>query len=121
MPGHTRSISAPATWRNCWHLPKTMCVPTAGDRCAHSSANSSVPAKYPVKITRSAESDVDEIWVRIAANSVENAERWVIELEDRIGTGVFVPLDCRPDVGFGRLASGLHNFLKFVDNETSRP
>jgi toxin ParE1/3/4 len=45
-----------------------------------------VRAKYRVEITRTAEKDIEEIWTHIAADSVENATRFVLQLEEKIGT-----------------------------------
>jgi plasmid stabilization system protein ParE len=45
-----------------------------------------VPAKYRVEITGTAEADVRDLWDYIAADSIENAERFVLQLEERIGT-----------------------------------
>ena len=45
-----------------------------------------MPAKYRVEITRTAESDVEEIWTHIAADSIEEATRFVDQLEKKIDT-----------------------------------
>jgi toxin ParE1/3/4 len=45
-----------------------------------------VSGKYRVEITRSAETDVAEIWTYIGADSIENATRFVIQLEEKIST-----------------------------------
>jgi plasmid stabilization system protein ParE len=63
-----------------------MCAPGARVQCGHSCANLSVPAKYRVEITGTAEADVRDLWDYIAADSIENAERFVLQLEERIGT-----------------------------------
>jgi plasmid stabilization system protein ParE len=53
-----------------------------------------VPAKYRVEITSTAESDIEGIWIHIAADSAENAARFVMDLEKRIGTLERVPNRC---------------------------
>ena len=53
-----------------------------------------MPAKYRVEITKTAERDVEDIWDHIAADSVENASRFVIHLEKSIGTLERVPNRC---------------------------
>ena len=53
-----------------------------------------MPAKYRVEITRTAENDVDEIWDHIGADSIENATRFVIQLEEKIGTLERMPHRC---------------------------
>ena len=53
-----------------------------------------MPARYRVEITRAAESDVDEIWDHIGADSIENATRFVIQLEEKIGTLERMPHRC---------------------------
>lgn len=53
-----------------------------------------MPVKYRVDITRTAENDVDEIWAHIAADSIENATRFVLELEEKTGTLERMPHRC---------------------------
>ena len=53
-----------------------------------------MPAKYRVDITGIAEVDLEEIWILIAADSVENATRLVTELEAKIGTLEQMPNRC---------------------------
>lgn len=53
-----------------------------------------MPAKYRVEITRTAEGDVDEIWAHIGADSIENATRFVIQLEEKAGTLERMPHRC---------------------------
>jgi toxin ParE1/3/4 len=53
-----------------------------------------VPAKYRVEITRTAESDLAEIWTHIGADSIENATRFVIQLEHKIATLERMPHRC---------------------------
>ena len=50
--------------------------------------------KYRVEIARTAESDVDEIWAHIGTDSIENATRFVIQLEEKIGTLERMPHRC---------------------------
>ena len=50
--------------------------------------------KYRVEITKTAESDVQEIWNYIAAHSPVDAARFVIRLEEKIGTLERLPLRC---------------------------
>ena len=51
-------------------------------------------AKYRVEITQIAEGDVDEIWTHIGADSIENATRFVMQLEEKIGTLERLPKRC---------------------------
>jgi toxin ParE1/3/4 len=53
-----------------------------------------VPAKYRVEITKTAERDIEEIWNHIAADSVENATRFIIQLEDKTQTLGKMPQRC---------------------------
>lgn len=53
-----------------------------------------MPAKYRVEITQTAERDVDEIWAHIGADSIGNATRFVIQLEEKIGTLERLPQRC---------------------------
>lgn len=55
-----------------------------------------MPAKYRVEITRTAETDVDEIWAHIGADSIEHATRFVIQLEEKIGALERMPYRCPP-------------------------
>jgi len=80
--------------QNCWHLPKTMCALAARAPYARSYASLSVHGKYHVEITQTAEGDVDEIWTHISADSVENATRFVNQLEEKIGTLERMPQRC---------------------------
>ena len=50
--------------------------------------------KYRIEITKTAESDIEEIWIRIGADSIENATRFVAELEEKIGTLEKMPRRC---------------------------
>lgn len=43
-------------------------------------------AKYRVEITRTAESDVEEIWTHIGADSIEHATKFVLQLEKKTDT-----------------------------------
>jgi len=80
--------------QSCWHLLKTMCVLAARAPCARSSASSSVHAKYRVEITQTAEGDVDEIWAHSGADSIENATRFVMQLEEKVDTLERMPHRC---------------------------
>lgn len=51
-------------------------------------------AKYQVRITKTAESDFEEIWSYIAADSVEDASRFVFQFEDNIETLELFPERC---------------------------
>jgi toxin ParE1/3/4 len=53
-----------------------------------------VATKYRVEITRTAEDDVEEIWIRIGADSIENATRFVTQLQEKIGTLEKMPRRC---------------------------
>lgn len=50
--------------------------------------------KYRVEITTVAEADLEEIWILIAADSVENATRFVIQIEEKIGSLERMPHRC---------------------------
>ena len=50
--------------------------------------------RFLVKITRQAEIDLDEIWAYIAADNVDNANRFVLKLEGRIKTLAWSPRRC---------------------------
>ena len=45
-----------------------------------------MPAKFRVRITRTAERDVENIWSFIAQDSPEEASRFIDRLEDQIAT-----------------------------------
>jgi toxin ParE1/3/4 len=53
-----------------------------------------VTAKYSVKITPTAESDIEDIWFYIAAESPENATAFILALEEQIGTLESFPGRC---------------------------
>jgi toxin ParE1/3/4 len=50
--------------------------------------------RFLVKITRKAETDLDEIWAHIAADSVNNANRFILKLEKRMKTLAWSPRRC---------------------------
>jgi len=54
-----------------------------------------VREKYHVKIARQAETDLAEIWAYIAADSVDNANQFVLDLEKRMKTLASSPRRCR--------------------------
>lgn len=54
-----------------------------------------MPAKFRVEITRSAESDSEEIWTFIADDSPDDATRFVSQLESEIDTLEHFPERCR--------------------------
>jgi plasmid stabilization system protein ParE len=53
-----------------------------------------VPTKHRVEITKTAESDIQEIWNYISADSPPDAAEFVAHLEDTIGTLERFPLRC---------------------------
>jgi toxin ParE1/3/4 len=53
-----------------------------------------VPAKFRVRITRTAERDVEDIWSFIAQDSPEEAGRFIDRLEDQIATLERFPERC---------------------------
>jgi plasmid stabilization system protein ParE len=53
-----------------------------------------VPARFRVRITRTAERDIEEIWNFIAQNSAEEASRFIDRLEDQIATLERFPKRC---------------------------
>src|SRR5437763_12626273 len=50
--------------------------------------------RFHVKIARRAEIDLEEIWDYIAADSVENATRFIVEQETRMKTLSYSPRRC---------------------------
>lgn len=50
--------------------------------------------KYRVKIARQAEADLAEIWTYIAADSVDNANQFILKLEMRMKTLESSPRRC---------------------------
>lgn len=50
--------------------------------------------KYRVKIARQAETDLAEIWTYIAADSVDNANQFILKLERRMKTLESSPRRC---------------------------
>lgn len=53
-----------------------------------------MPAKFRVRITRTAERDVENIWSFIAQDSPEEASRFIDRLEDQIATLERFPERC---------------------------
>jgi plasmid stabilization system protein ParE len=53
-----------------------------------------VRAKCRVEISKTAENDLDDIWIRIGSDSIENATRFVLQLEQKIGTLEKMPYRC---------------------------
>jgi toxin ParE1/3/4 len=53
-----------------------------------------VPAKFRVRITRTAEKDIEEIWSFIAQDSPEEASRFIGRLEDQVATLELFPERC---------------------------
>lgn len=53
-----------------------------------------MPARYRVEITRSAEADLGELWEHIAADSVEAATEFVLQIEKRLLSLDRTPLRC---------------------------
>jgi toxin ParE1/3/4 len=53
-----------------------------------------VAAKYRVEITETAQTDLEEIWMRIAADSVDIATRFVLQLEEKTATLEKMPHRC---------------------------
>jgi toxin ParE1/3/4 len=53
-----------------------------------------VREKYRVKIARQAETDLAEIWTYIAADSVDNANQFILKLEKRMKTLANSPRRC---------------------------
>jgi toxin ParE1/3/4 len=53
-----------------------------------------VPAKFRVRITRTAEKDIEEIWSFIAQDSPEEASRFIGRLEDQVATLESFPERC---------------------------
>ena len=53
-----------------------------------------MPAKFRVRITRTAERDIEEAWTFIAQDSIEEAEKFVRRLEEQIATLESFPERC---------------------------
>ena len=53
-----------------------------------------MPAKFRVRITRTAEQDIEEAWTFIAHDSIEEAEKFVRRLEEHIATLESFPERC---------------------------
>ncbi len=53
-----------------------------------------MPAKFRVRITRTAERDIEEAWTFIAQDSIEEAEQFVRRLEEQIATLESFPERC---------------------------
>jgi len=53
-----------------------------------------VPARYQIKITKSAEADIGEIWSFIAADSPTEAQKFVLQLEGQVSTLERFPERC---------------------------
>ena len=50
--------------------------------------------KYRVKIAQSAETDLAEIWAHIATGSIDNANQFILRLEQRMKTLSYSPRRC---------------------------
>ena len=53
-----------------------------------------MPAKFRVRITRTAERDIEEAWTFIAQDSAEEAEEFIRRLEEQIATLESFPERC---------------------------
>ena len=53
-----------------------------------------MPAKYQVEITRTAETDIVEVWLYISGDSIEDASRFVTQLEKKISMLERLPYRC---------------------------
>jgi toxin ParE1/3/4 len=53
-----------------------------------------MPARFQVKITRTAEEDIEEIWTYIAEDNPEAASKFVLELEKQVQTLEHFPERC---------------------------
>jgi plasmid stabilization system protein ParE len=53
-----------------------------------------VREKYRVKIAQSAEIDLAEIWGHIAADNIDNANQFILKLEQRMKTLSYSPRRC---------------------------
>ena len=53
-----------------------------------------MPAKFRVRIARTAERDIEEAWTFIAQDSIEEAEKFVRRLEEQIATLESFPERC---------------------------
>ena len=55
-----------------------------------------MPARYKIEIAKTAEKDIAEIWEYIARHFSDNAARFVLRLEGKIGALERSPLRCPP-------------------------
>lgn len=55
-----------------------------------------MPAKYRVRVTRTAERDIEGVWSFTAQDSPENAESFICRLEEQIETLENFPDRCPP-------------------------
>jgi plasmid stabilization system protein ParE len=69
-----------------------------------------VNAKYRVEIAQTAETDLDEIWAHIAADSIENATRFLFQLEEKIDTLERMPKRC-PNIPENQLLGTAYRHL----------
>ena len=73
-----------------------------------------MPVRYRVEIARTAESDLDEIWTYIAADSIEDATRFVTQLEEKVTTLERTPLRC-PSIPENKLLGADYHHLILGD------
>jgi len=73
-----------------------------------------VATKYRVEITKSAQNDLEEIWTRIAADSIKNAAKFVIQLERKAQTLEAMPERC-PSIPENRLLGTEYRHLILGD------
>ena len=53
-----------------------------------------MPARFQVRITKTAERDIEEIWTYIAEDNPEGASRFVLELDKQVQTLEKLPERC---------------------------
>jgi len=53
-----------------------------------------MPASFKVRITQAAETDIQDIWSYIAADSPANADRFILEMEKQLHTLEHFPQRC---------------------------
>lgn len=73
-----------------------------------------MPAKYRVEITRTAEADLGELWEHIAADSIEVATEFILQIEERVLSLDRIPLRC-PAIPENRLLGTDYRHLILKD------
>jgi len=70
-----------------------------------------MPARFKVRITRAAETDIQAIWSYIAEDSPANADQFILEMEKQLHTLEHFPQRCPLIVENGRLGTQYRHLL----------